>query len=258
MTTAIDLNADVGEGVGDGVGNDTRLIPLVTSASVAAGAHAGDDQTIELAVRTAAESGVAIGAHPGHADRDGFGRRPLPIDAASIGPLVVPQIKRVRSAAERHGALLRYVKLHGALYHQVAADAELAAAFLQAIDDLGNRLPVLGPGGTPLADVAAGRGHPFVAEGFADRRYLADGSLAPRSIAGAVLSASADIAAQAVALATDQATIADDGARVAVPCGSICLHGDRPDAVAVALAVRDALATAGVTVRAFADGTRSV
>lgn len=245
----IDLNADVGEGLA----TDAELIPLVTSASIACGGHAGDDHAMSDAIVAAYSAGAAIGAHPGHVDRDHFGRRELPVSASRLEPIVREQIQRLSSVANRHGQDLSYLKLHGALYHQAGRDPELAKAVAAvALRCLAGPLPILGQAGSALEAAANEARVPFFAEAFADRAYLDDGALAPRSLAGAVLTDEAAVVAQAVRLARDGVTVSLSGKEIPVRCDSICLHGDGANAISLARAVRTALEAEGITLRAFA------
>ncbi|MEM9353238.1 MAG: 5-oxoprolinase subunit PxpA [Planctomycetota bacterium] len=248
MTTrTIDLNADVGEGSP----HDAELIPLVTSANIACGAHAGDEQTMNAAARLAIDAGVAIGAHPGHADREHFGRRELPIAPDEAASLVANQYSRLVAVVERCGGAVRYIKPHGGLYHQAGRDPDIAAAIAGCVAQLADGLALLAQPGSALEAAARKAGVPFYAEAFADRLYQADGTLAPRSLAGAVLTDPAAAAGQAVSLATRGEAATLDGPAIPVRCDSLCLHGDGPHAAAIAAAVRSALQGAGVSIRSF-------
>lgn len=241
----IDVNADVGEEVaGDG---DGELLRLVTSASVACGFHAGDAHVMRATCAAAVREGVRVGAHVSYDDRDGFGRRELDLPAARIADDVVYQVGALLACARAEGATVRYVKPHGALYGRANADPELARAVASAIDATGAALAVMTPPGSQLAAAAAALGLAVIAEGFADRGYAPDGALLPRSQAGAVLGPAA-AAKQAVRLATLGEVTAAGGGRLALAVGSICVHSDTPGALAVAWAVREALAAAGVRV----------
>ena len=229
--TVVDLNADVGEGFAA----DAALFGLVTSANVACGFHAGDEQSMRVACEAAAVAGVAIGAHVSYRDREGFGRRELDVDPATLGAEAAEQIEALQAAADAAGGRVAYVKPHGALYHRASVDRACAEAIVRAAGRA--RLAVLGFRGSELLARAGEAGLQAVAEGFADRAYAADGTLVPRGDPTSLLGADA-AARQAVALAGS--------------AGSICIHGDTPGAVEVAAAVRAALAAAGVEVRAFA------
>ena len=247
----IDLNADLGEGVGD----DDALLGIVTSASIATGAHAGGGQLLAAAVRAAVGHGVAVGAHPSYRDRAGFGRRSLlaglredPRGRAAFVADLVDQVLAVAEVVHAQGGRLRHVKAHGALYNESVVDplvAELVAdGVARAAQVCGNELAILTQAGGVLAGVAERAGMPVRAEGFVDRGYLRSGSLVPRGQPGALLADPGAMAAQALDLAAGQVRCVD-GALIAVPVESLCVHGDTPDAVAAARAVRAALQGAG-------------
>lgn len=246
----IDLNADVGESFGPWpMGADAELIPLVSSVNIACGAHAGDPATVLRTIELAAHHGVAIGAHPGYPDLAGFGRRDLDMSATDLRASLIAQVGVVLAAARVVGATVRHVKPHGALYNRAARDGELARVVAEAIRDLDPALVLVGLAGSASAAAGRAAGLAVSEEGFADRRYEADGSLRSRQLPGALLGP-ADAAAQAVAIAKDGAVTAGDGSRLLVRPDTICIHGDSPDAVATAHAVRDALDRAGITVAA--------
>ncbi|TWT43214.1 5-oxoprolinase subunit PxpA [Botrimarina hoheduenensis] len=242
----IDLNADVGEGFDV----EGALIPLVTSASIACGGHAGDPQTMRRSVAIAREHGVAIGAHPGHADPEHFGRRALDLDEQHAHRLVLVQTRRLVTIASELGTRVRYVKLHGALYHQANHHDTIARGVVSAVALLPGPPALLGPAGTRLHHFAIKAGLAYFLEAFADRVYEEDGSLRSRAEKGAVLS-SAALVRQALSLATNHGIVTPLGNSVPIACDSLCLHGDTPDAVENARAVREAFATARIAVQPF-------
>lgn len=245
----MDLNADLGESFGQwALGDDERLVPYLTSANLACGFHAGDFRVMEASVALCAGAGVAVGAQPGYPDLLGFGRRPMPFSPDEVESLVRYQIGALEGFCRAAGVEMQHVKPHGALYNQAAADRALAAAIARATARFSRDLLLFGLASSePMAAAAADAGLRFVPEAFADRRYLADGSLQPRSEAGAVLTDARAAAAQAVAIAGGEVAAAD-GSRVAVRAESICCHGDTPGAVEIAAAVRAALEQAGVAI----------
>ena len=248
----IDLNADLGEGFGAWrLGDDDALLDVVTSANVACGFHAGDPVTMQRVCVGAAERGVAIGAQVGYRDLAGFGRRRMDISPADLLADVLYQIGALDAFARAAGTRVSYVKPHGALYNTAADDPVQAGAIAAAVAAFRPDLPLLGLPDSALADAAAAAGVPFVAEAFADRAYLPGGRLVPRTESGAVLTDAAAVVEQAVSIARDGEVRAGDGSVVAVSAGSLCLHGDTPGAVALARAVRAALAEHGITVAAF-------
>ena len=251
---SIDLNADVGESFGPWtMGTDEELVPLVTSVNVACGAHAGDAATILRTTRLAARHGVAIGAHPGYPDLAGFGRRDLDLAPDELRATIVIQVGAVMAAARIAGTLLRHVKPHGAMYNRAAHDPAMATTIAQAVFDLDPRLVLVGLAGSASVTAGIEAGLRVAPEGFADRRYEPDGSLRSRWLDGALLGPG-EAAAQAVSIARDGRVTAHGGKHVDVRADTICIHGDGPDAVAVARAVRGALARVGIAVSALGDG----
>ena len=247
----IDLNADVGESFGPWpMGADEALVPLVSSVNVACGAHAGDPATILRTVALAARHGVAVGAHPGYPDLAGFGRRDLEMSAADLRASLVVQVGAVIAGARVGGVAVRHVKPHGALYNRSARDPALAAVVAEAIRDLDPSLALVGLAGSRSIEAGRAAGLAVLAEAFADRRYEPDGSLRSRTLPGALLGPE-DAAAQAVSIVRDGGVSASDGSRLAVAADTLCIHGDSPDAVAIAQAVRAALETAGIAVEAW-------
>jgi UPF0271 protein len=243
---SIDLNADIGEGCA----SDEELVPLVSSVNIACGAHAGDEGTMRRAIELAARHGAAIGAHPGFADREHFGRRELPIHPAAAAGLVVGQARMLRGIARGLGASVGHVKLHGALYNMAARDGALADAIVGALlADEGPILTLVALAGSLLAARGRERGLKVFGEGFADRTYRRDGSLSPRSEAGAMIADAARAAAQAIQIATTGTVTIADGAVVAIDADTLCIHGDGPSAVAFARRIRSELAAAAIAVR---------
>jgi UPF0271 protein len=244
MSPRIDLNADVGEGSG----SDQELIPLVSSVNVACGAHAGDAETMRRTVDLAARHGVAVGAHPGYPDREGFGRRDMGLSEAELRTSLGDQLRALEGIAASIGVPVGHVKPHGALYNRAASDAQLARTICEVVLKTLGPLIVVGLAGSELVRQGGAAGLPVAAEAFADRAYEADGSLRSRSLPGAVHADPATVARQAVAIARDGRIAIDGGDSLDVDADTLCLHGDSPDAVANALAVRAALAEAGIAV----------
>jgi UPF0271 protein len=243
----IDLNADVGESFGPWqLGDDAALIPLLTSANVACGAHAGDPLTIERTVRLAVRNGVAVGAHPGYPDLAGFGRRDLDMAPAELEASIVHQVGGILAFARDAGVELCHVKPHGALYNRAARDEAVAASIASAVRRVSGSLILVGLAGSVLLDAGRAAGLAVAAEAFADRAYEADGSLRSRRLDGALLEDPADAARQAVAIVRDGCVRSHDGPDVPVRADTLCLHGDTPGAVAIARAIRTAFAQASI------------
>jgi len=252
MQARIDFNCDLGEGCG----SDAAILPHISSASLACGFHAGDPASLRDAIAACLAAGVAIGAHPAFADREHFGRRELSLPAADIHALVGYQIGATAALARAAGARLAHVKPHGALYNLAARDPETAAAIAAAVRDVDPSLRLYGLAGSALTRAGEATGLRVVHEVFAERRYLANGQLVPRSEPDAVIAVLSDSIEQVRTMVREGRVIARDGTAVAMRADSLCLHGDRPDAAAFARALRSALQAEGITIAApgSADG----
>lgn len=251
----IDLNADVGESFGPWpMGDDTRLIPLVSSVNVACGFHAGDPATIERTVRLAVAAGAAVGAHPGYPDLGGFGRRELTMPAAELEAAILYQVAAVAAFARDAGVELHHVKAHGALYNAAARDDAIAETVARAARRWSRDVVLYGLAGSRLLDAGRAAGLAVAAEAFPDRAYEADGSLRSRSRPDAMLTDSATVASRAVSMARDRRIVAVDGSTVELAAQTLCLHGDTPGAAEHAAAVRAALEAAGFGIRPVARG----
>lgn len=247
--TGVDLNADVGEEAVP-AGEEAELIAIVTSVSISGGAHAGTPESIAGAVSAAVAAGTVIGAHPSYPDRVGFGRRPLSMSGDELARSLQQQIEAVGAAADEAGGALRYVKPHGALYHDACTQPSTAHVVAHAARACGVGVLLLSAG-APVLAAGASLGVEIATEAFADRAYRPDGSLLSRDEPGAVLEDEASVVRQALSIVLDARAPATGGGEVALVASSLCLHGDTPGAVALARAVRGALEDAGVQVRAF-------
>jgi UPF0271 protein len=250
---SIDLNADLGESFGRWeLGDDSALLELVSSANVACGFHAGDPSVLLRTCEQAAQRGVVVGAQVSYNDLAGFGRRFIDMHPDDLMADVIYQIGAIQGLCAAAGTSVRYVKPHGALYNAVVHHEAQAVAVVEAVRRTNPTLPVLGLPGSILLEAAASVGIQAVSEAFADRGYTAEGTLVPRSEEGALLHDPDEVAARVVALVTTGRLTAADGTEIEVSAESVCLHGDSPGAVAMATAVRSALARAGVHVTPFA------
>jgi 5-oxoprolinase (ATP-hydrolysing) subunit A len=249
--TVIDLNADLGEEAGEG-GSDDLMLDIVTSTAVACGFHAGDPGVMDRTVQAAVERGVVVGAHPSYADREGFGRNDIDVDPLRLTDDVLYQVGALEAVARARGGRVRFVKPHGALYNKMAVDRTSARAVCEAVRTLG-AMVLLAPARSVVQRVADDMGVEVADEVFADRAYLADGRLVPRSSPGAVVSVPAEAARRAVDLATEHKVETLDGGSIDLEGASICVHGDTPGALAVAREVRSALLDSGVTLRSFVE-----
>lgn len=253
MSARVDLNADVGEGFGRWtLGDDEAVLSLVSSANVACGFHAGDPVTLRRCCELAAARGVVVGAQVGYRDLAGFGRRFLDVDPAELTAEVVYQVGALEALTRVAGTRVAYVKPHGALYNATVHHAAQARAVVEAVAAYDRSLPLLGLPGSLLLAEAERAGLRTVREAFGDRGYTPEGTLVPRSQPGAVLEDPDEVAARVLRMVREGEVVAVDGSVVAVEAESVCLHGDSPGAVAMARAVRAALADAGVAVTAFA------
>lgn len=250
---SIDLNADLGESFGRWeLGDDSALLELVSSANVACGFHAGDPSVLLRTCEQAAQRGVVVGAQVSYNDLAGFGRRFIDMHPDDLMADVIYQIGAIQGLCAAAGTSVRYVKAHGALYNAVVHHEAQAVAVVEAVRRTNPTLPVLGLPGSILLEAAASVGLQAVSEAFADRGYTAEGTLVPRSEEGALLNDPDQVAARVVALVTTGRLTAADGTEIEVSAESVCVHGDSPGAVAMATAVRSALARAGVHVTPFA------
>jgi UPF0271 protein len=248
----IDLNADVGESpdaLADG--SEEAILRVVTSANVACGGHAGDEQTMAATLALTVRLGVAAGAHPGYPDRAGFGRDSLGMTPAAIEDSVFKQVRSLAEAARKAGCTLAHVKPHGALYHDAARDRDVAAAIVRGVSCWSADVVMVGLAGSAMLEVFREHGFEVAAEAFADRTYEADGTLRSRRLSGALITDPARAAAQAVRIAREGMATSFDGRDVPVRARTICVHGDTPGAASIAAAVRDALLTNGVRVAAL-------
>ncbi|MGC9398759.1 MAG: LamB/YcsF family protein [Anaerolineae bacterium] len=250
----VDLNCDMGESFGRyTLGNDAAMLDLVTSTNIACGLHAGDPQVMRQTVAEAVAKGVAVGAHPSFPDRQGFGRRLMALTSAEIEAFVLYQLGALAGFARGAGARLTHVKPHGALYNWAVKDRESATAIARAVAAFDPRLIVVTLPGSALADAARHQGLRVAREGFADRAYQADGSLVPRSEAGAVIHDPAQAAARAVQMVTQGEIQTLGGVTIPLEIDTLCVHGDTPDAVSIAAELRQVLEAAGVTIAPLAE-----
>ncbi|MCH9825375.1 MAG: LamB/YcsF family protein [Alphaproteobacteria bacterium] len=252
MVMKVDLNSDMGEGFGPWrMGDDAALLDVITSANIACGFHAGDPDVMAETMRLAAKNGVGIGAHPGFADLKGFGRRRLNIGADELGNMIAYQLGAAEGVAKSVGANIRHFKLHGALANMCAEDATLAKTCYSAALRVNPEIILMVLAETAQQAVVQELGANWAGEIFADRAYEDDATLVDRSKAGAVLH-DADMAAERILnMLREDAIIAESGKRIPAKIDTICLHGDTPEAVEMARALRTKLSAAGVTLAMF-------
>lgn len=245
----LDLNADVGESFGAyKLGQDALLMPVITSANVACGFHAGDPGVMRETIALARQHGVAVGVHPGFPDLVGFGRREMRATEQEIEDLVVYQIGALAAVAASQGLRLQHVKPHGALYNMAVRDSALANAIARATAAVDPTLILFGLPGSQLIGAGRRAGLRTAREGFADRAYQPDGTLAPRHLPGAVVEDPEMVVRRAISMARERMVTAIDGSRISLEVETICVHGDTPGAALLASRVRDALTHSGVTI----------
>jgi UPF0271 protein len=249
----IDLNCDMGElpeAIADGT--QEALMRSVTSVNVACGGHAGDERTMRTTLEQALRWKLAIGAHPGYADRANFGRLELKLPAEAIAESVFEQVRALAEIAAACGARLAHVKPHGALYNQAVRNRELTEAIAKGVARWSRDVVLVGLAGSPMLDVFREAGFAVAAEAFADRRYEPDGTLRSRKFKDALIRDPEEAGRQALSIAQKGTLIASDGSEVAVDAQTICIHGDTPGAMNIAATVARTLREAGVTISALA------
>jgi UPF0271 protein len=249
---SIDINCDLGEGFGAySIGQDAALMPLITSANIACGFHAGDPATMEAAVRLAKRHGVAVGAHPGYPDLQGFGRRNMDLALDEVRSMLLYQLGALAGIAHANGMELVHAKPHGALYNQAARNKTLAEVVARSVKEFNPGLILVGLAGSLL--IAAGKeaGLQVASEGFPERAYEPDGSLRSRGLPGAMIEDPETAAEQGLALARGKMEIERDGKRSRLAVDTLCIHGDSRQAVPITKALRDRLQENGIEVKAL-------
>jgi UPF0271 protein len=251
-TNYIDINADVGERT-EALLDDSeeRFLRIVTSANIACGGHAGDATSMRSVVSLCQSLGVSVGAHPAYPDKQGFGRSRLNMPLSELESSLVEQISSLLEIASLHGATVRHVKPHGALYNAAATDKDLALAIARAVANIDRNLVLVGLAGSLMLDVWRDFGFSVIAEAFADRRYEADGALRSRALPGALITDPLEAATQALRIVKEGVVESADGSAVQLDAQTICIHGDTSNAVLIAGTVRMALEQSGVVLKSF-------
>lgn len=252
MARTVDLNADMGESFGDWtMGNDAALLDVVTSANIACGFHAGDPDVMARTMRLAHDKGVGIGAHPGFADLQGFGRRRMVLSPDSLRNMIQYQLGASLAMARAAGSQVRHFKLHGALSNMASEDGDLARICYRAALDIAPDITILVLAATPMQQVAEELGCHWAGEIFADRAYNDDATLVDRKRPGAVIHDAGVAADRILGMVTENAIIAESGKRIATRVDTICVHGDTTEALDIARAVREKLESKGVRLARF-------
>jgi UPF0271 protein len=245
----IDLNCDMGEmpeHISDGT--QEALMRSITSVNIACGGHAGDAQTMATTIQQALGYKLAIGAHPGYADRANFGRIELNLSPEEVADSIYAQVRVLAEVAAQYHANISHIKPHGALYNQAVHNSQLARAIASGVARWSQEVVLVGLAGSPMLDVFREAGFPVAAEAFADRRYEPDGTLRSRKHSDALIRDPAEAARQALSIVEQGTILASDGSKVAIAAQTICIHGDTPGAANIAAAVVQSLRNAGVTV----------
>ena len=246
----VDLNSDLGESFGAWImGMDEDVMSHISSSNIACGWHGGDSEVMLRTVRAAKAKNVAIGAHPGYPDLVGFGRRNMTCTPDELYAYTIYQVGALMGVCISEGLELQHVKPHGAMYNQAAKDPKLAAAITKAIKSLGGGIILMGLAGSAFETAATELGVPFAAEAFADRGYMADGSLVPRDKPGAFIHDPDEAAARMLKLVREGTIETPDGQVLKLKAHSICMHGDSPEAVKMAEVVKATLEKNGVAVK---------
>lgn len=241
----VDLNVDLAEGCG----NDQRLLELVSSANIACGLHAGDYNEMRKAIRWAKQHQVRIGAHPSFPDRENFGRTPMNLADDELKACLLYQLGAIRALCDTEQVQLEYVKPHGALYNQAAQDPHLARLIAESVKAFDPRLKLMGLSGSLMLNIAQDVGLDVIAEVFADRHYLADGSLVPRTRSDALVENDEEAIAQVLQMVEQQTVTTVDGIDIPIQVDSICLHGDGKHAVEFAEKIRFALSERDISIQ---------
>jgi len=246
----VDINSDLGESFGAyAIGNDRELIGLVSSVNVACGMHAGDPVVMEDTVAAAVASGTAVGAHPGFPDLMGFGRRNMSVTPAEAKAYVKYQIGALLAFTQSRGLKMQHVKPHGALYNMAATDGKLARAIAEAIVEVDGGLVLLGLAGSRMLEEGWARGLKVASEVFADRAYMNDGTLVPRSFPGSIIHDKSLAIHRVVRMVVDGTVESMDGNEIEIKADSICVHGDNMQALDFVRGIREALIKNGVEIK---------
>lgn len=248
----IDLNCDIGESYYEKlVGNDSEIIPLLSSCNIACGFHGGDPLTIQNAIKMALKSNVGIGAHPSFPDLANFGRTYMPMSGEALDACMKYQIGVLSAMVQQQGGKLQHVKPHGALYNAAALDYELALRIATSIYEIDDSLYLLGMAHSEMERAAEQVGLSFVPEAFADRNYTDEGNLVPRSQPNAVVKDTGQVLERTLKMILDKEIVTLAGNTLAIDAASICVHGDTPNAVALLKAIRFGCKETNVTIESF-------
>ena len=250
----VDLNSDLGESFGSyKIGNDEGVIPLISSANVACGAHAGDPDVMAKTAELCKKSGISMGAHPGFFDLMGFGRRNMSVSPAEAKNLITYQIGALDAFAKSKGIKLCHVKPHGALYNMAAKDKKLAMAIAEAVYEYNPKLILLGLSGSEMLKAAEEIGLPYAAEVFADRAYEDDGTLVARSKPGAMITDEDEAVSRVIRMIKEHRVTSITGKEIEISPASVCVHGDSEKALLFVKKIRAAFAAEGIEIKPLSE-----
>jgi 5-oxoprolinase (ATP-hydrolysing) subunit A len=241
----IDINCDMGEGIG----NEELLMPFISSANIACGFHAGDENEMKRVVGLCLQYDIAIGAHPSFPDKENFGRAAMNLTAEKIQQLIKKQLSILNKIVVAAGGKMHYVKPHGALYNMAAGNTLLAMSIAEAVKDFDNTLIYYGLSGSVMIDEAVESGLRPAHEVFADRTYQPDGSLTPRSEPGALITDANQVVMQVMQMINEKMVTATNGDKIEIQADTVCIHGDGPNAVEFAKKINESLNAAGIQIQ---------
>lgn len=245
----IDLNSDLGESFGAyKIGNDEGIIPLITSANIACGYHAGDPVVMDKTLLLCKENGTSVGAHPGFPDLMGFGRRQLNASPKEVEAYITYQVGALDAFCRKHGLKLNHVKPHGALYNMAVKNEEYADAIVKAVKGFDSSIKLLAPFGSQMIVQAEKQGLDFACEIFADRAYESDGSLVARTKKGAMITDENEAVERVLGMIINGKVKAINGDLISIKADSVCVHGDGAKALAFVERLRTAFDKNGISV----------
>lgn len=248
----IDINSDLGESFGNyNIGNDSEVMKYISSANIACGFHAGDPVIMEQTVRLALDNNVAIGAHPGYPDLNGFGRRNMNLSSEELKSCVKYQVSALKGITESLGGRLQHIKPHGAMYNQAAGNYNMAFTIAKAIAEIDSELIFMGLANSEMMKAATDIGISFASEVFADRAYTNEGLLVPRSQKGAVIHDDEYCKKRVLDMVKNGEVISIDNKLIKIQADTICIHGDNPEALKLAIGIKDVLGANEVTIKAL-------
>ena len=254
MAFKVDLNCDLGESFGNyKIGGDDKIIPLISSANVACGFHAGDPVVMKKTIETAKKNNIGIGAHPGFLDLMGFGRREMKISIDEAKAYVLYQLGALGAFCKTEGVKLQHVKPHGALYNMAAKDYKLSRAICEAVAEFDNSLIILGLSGSETLKAAKDLGLKYASEVFADRAYEEDGSLVARSKEGAMIHDENEAIERVIKMIKEQKVTSITGKEIAIKADSICVHGDGEKALLFVKKIREKLENEGIIIQKLSE-----